>query len=171
VDLYLPPLWFHGMLRNKFTINRRYEGMLYSSDSKVSGRVVIAQPSWICTFHYEYSVASGNTNEWSNPAAYTERVCRSSFIHSFIHSSVSCFIRQMDRFLTRVATVGHTANSPASSTALRAHLFKRLNPLALELDIHSLAHHLCKVWIFYEPRRVTLGNTRHFVEEQTKMVR
>ena len=27
------------------------------------------------------------------------------------------------------------------------------------------------MWIFYEPRRVTLGNTRHFVEEQTKMVR
>jgi len=29
----------------------------------------------------------------------------------------------------------------------------------------SLAHHLCTIWIFYEPRRVTLGNTRHFVEE------
>ena len=29
-----------------------------------------------------------------------------------------------------------------------------INPLALELDIYSLAHHLCKVWIFYEPRRV-----------------
>ena len=39
------------------------------------------------------------------------------------------------------------------------------NPLALELDIYSLAHHLCKMWTFYEPRRVTLGNTRHFVEE------
>jgi len=39
------------------------------------------------------------------------------------------------------------------------------NPLALELDIYSLAHHLCKVWIFYEPRRVTLGNKQHFVEE------
>ena len=38
------------------------------------------------------------------------------------------------------------------------------NPLALELYIYSLAHHLCKMWIFYEPRRVTLGNTRHFVE-------
>jgi len=37
--------------------------------------------------------------------------------------------------------------------------------LALEMDIYSLAHHLCKMWIFYEPRRVTLGNTRHFVEE------
>ena len=36
-----------------------------------------------------------------------------------------------------------------------------LNSLALELDIYSLAHHLCKMWIFYEPRRVTLWNTRH----------
>jgi len=40
-----------------------------------------------------------------------------------------------------------------------------INPLALELDIYILVHHLCKMWIFYEPRRVTLGNTRHFVEE------
>jgi len=39
------------------------------------------------------------------------------------------------------------------------------HPLALELDIYSLAHHLCTMLIFYEPRRVTLGNTRHFVEE------
>ena len=46
-----------------------------------------------------------------------------------------------------------------------------INPLALQLDIYSLAHHLCKLWIYYEPRRVTLGNTRHFVEEWTKMVR
>jgi len=38
------------------------------------------------------------------------------------------------------------------------------NPLALELDNYSLAHHLCKMWIFYEPRRATSGNTRHFVE-------
>ena len=37
--------------------------------------------------------------------------------------------------------------------------------LSLELDIYSSAHHLCKMLIFYEPRRVTLGNTRHFVEE------
>jgi len=40
-----------------------------------------------------------------------------------------------------------------------------LNPLSLELDIYSLAHHLCKMLIFYKPRRVTPGNTRHFVEE------
>jgi len=41
----------------------------------------------------------------------------------------------------------------------------QFNSLALELDIYSLAHHLCKMQIFYEPRRVTLGNTLHFVEE------
>ena len=35
-----------------------------------------------------------------------------------------------------------------------------LNPLALQLDIYSLAHRLCKMWIFYEPRRITWGNTR-----------
>jgi len=46
-----------------------------------------------------------------------------------------------------------------------------VNPLALELNIYSLAHHLCKMWIFYEPRRATLGNTRYFVKEQTKVVR
>ena len=46
-----------------------------------------------------------------------------------------------------------------------------INPLALELDIYSLAQHLCTMWIFYEPRRVTLGDTWHFVEEKTKMVR
>ena len=42
------------------------------------------------------------------------------------------------------------------------HIFL-LNPLALELDIYSLVHRLCKMWIFYEPRGVTLGYTRHFV--------
>jgi len=40
-----------------------------------------------------------------------------------------------------------------------------INPLTLELNIYSLAHHLCEMLIFYEPRRVTLGNTRNFVEE------
>ena len=45
------------------------------------------------------------------------------------------------------------------------------NPSALELDIYSLVHNLCKMLIFYEPRSVTLGNTRHFVEEWTKMAR
>ena len=39
------------------------------------------------------------------------------------------------------------------------------SPLALELGIYSFAHNVCKMWIFYEPRRVILGNTRHIVEE------
>ena len=46
-----------------------------------------------------------------------------------------------------------------------------INPLALELDVYSLSHHLCKLWIFYEPSSLTIGNTRHFVEELTKVVR
>ena len=37
------------------------------------------------------------------------------------------------------------------------------NPLALELDIYSLANHLYKKRIFYEPGSLTLGNTRHLV--------
>jgi len=32
-----------------------------------------------------------------------------------------------------------------------------INPLALELDIYSLAHQLCKMWIFYELSSVKLG--------------
>ena len=34
-----------------------------------------------------------------------------------------------------------------------------LTHLPPKLDIYSLAHHLCKMLVFYEPRRVTLGNT------------
>jgi hypothetical protein len=41
----------------------------------------------------------------------------------------------------------------------------KFNPLALKLDIYSLAQHLGTMSIFYEPRRVTLGNTVHFVKE------
>ena len=53
-----------------------------------------------------------------------------------------------------------TLYSPGLTT-----VYFSLNPLALELDIYSLAHHLCKILIFHEPRWLTLGNTRHFVEE------
>ena len=35
-----------------------------------------------------------------------------------------------------------------------------INPLVLKLEIYSLAHHSCEMWIFYEPRSVTPGNTR-----------
>jgi hypothetical protein len=52
-----------------------------------------------------------------------------------------------------------------TQTHIRETSYRSINPLALELDIYSLAHHLCKMLIFYEPRRVTVGNTRHFVEE------
>ena len=27
------------------------------------------------------------------------------------------------------------------------------NPLALEIEIEIVAHHLCKMWIFYEPKK------------------
>jgi len=50
-------------------------------------------------------------------------------------------------------------------TEIDAHFRALLNPLALELDIYSSAYQLCKMLIFYEPRSVTVGNTRHFVEE------
>jgi len=38
-----------------------------------------------------------------------------------------------------------------------------INPLALELDFYSLAHHLCKMWIFYEPRRVIFFHCSFFI--------
>ena len=37
-----------------------------------------------------------------------------------------------------------------------------INPLALELYIYSLVHHLCNMWIFCEPKNVTLGNKSTF---------
>jgi len=59
-----------------------------------------------------------------------------------------------------IPVYGAYENLVVSSVGLKLY-----NPLALELDIYSLAHNLCKMLIFYEPRRATLGNTRHFVEE------
>ena len=41
-------------------------------------------------------------------------------------------------------------------------LLRYINRLAPDLDIYSLAHHLCKMRIFYEPRSVTLGNNTTF---------
>ena len=75
--------------------------------------------------------------------------------------------------LTQFLSYSHTpaTHSPCvgcmckSVTTLWLYSGVPFNPLALELDIYSLARHLCKTWIFYEPRRGTLGNTRHFVEE------
>jgi hypothetical protein len=63
------------------------------------------------------------------------------------------------------------SHSPCSVLPEGVFVLFKINPLALELDIYSSAHHLCEMWIFYEPRRVTLGNTWQFVEEWTKMVR
>ena len=31
--------------------------------------------------------------------------------------------------------------------------YGHFNTLALELDIEIVAHHLCKMWIFYEPKK------------------
>jgi len=45
-----------------------------------------------------------------------------------------------------------------------------INPLALELDIYILEHHVGKMWIFYEPKKVTWSNTWHFQDEQTEIV-
>ena len=56
-------------------------------------------------------------------------------------------------------------NIQSTSLKLRCTVF---NPLALELDIYSLAHHLYNMLIFYEPRRVTLGYTRHFVRQMVR---
>ena len=55
--------------------------------------------------------------------------------------------------------------SGSHSSFAASWVLQDINPLELKLHIYSLAHHLCKMWIFYEPRRVTLGNKRHFVEE------
>ena len=42
---------------------------------------------------------------------------------------------------------------------------RNINPLALELDAQIVVHHLSKMWLFYEPKKATLWNTRYSVEE------
>ena len=86
-------------------------------------------------------------------------------------STLECFSHKMKAtpsFGMPVATepTTHTRLGPSH----RVHQTARMefNLLALELDIYSLEHHLCKMWIFYETRRVTLGNTRHFVERNKR---
>jgi len=66
------------------------------------------------------------------------------------------------RSFTKHITAEVTSWTPIRKVKIRQSLF---NPFALQMNIYSLAHHLCTMWIFYEPRRVTLGNTRHFVGE------
>ena len=85
---------------------------------------------------------------------YTESIMRPSKVCR----GVLWRIKQSSRLLR--ATMSLWASVPRCWEA--SYCF---NPLAPEMDNHSLAHHLCTILIFYEPRRVTLGNTRHFVEE------
>ena len=44
------------------------------------------------------------------------------------------------------------------------------NLLAVDLDIYVFVHPLCKMWIFYEPNKTTLWNTKHFVEGKMGIV-
>jgi len=90
--------------------------------------------------------------------------------HSHTVYAISRFRRQSDENCALL--VCYSASGANSLSTLRDNLLAPFsneswpfNPLALKLNIYSLAHHLCKMWIFYEPRSVTLGNTRHFVEE------
>ena len=62
-----------------------------------------------------------------------------------------------DFFLTFVVNCNRFVIPALTSLSFQHRI--QINPLALEMDIYSLAHHLCKMWIFYEPRMVTLGNT------------
>jgi hypothetical protein len=95
-------------------------------------------------------LASNSTHGSSHPCSrkYSVSTCYASKIKN-------SYLRNKCRYMQK-----HT-----SSTCNNALHDLTFNPLALELGIYSLAHHLCKMWIFYEPRRITLGNTRHFVEE------
>ena len=82
---------------------------------------------------------------------------RGSSMGSIIQQAVMCKLhlcRTSPEFASRVC---HDTTVPSLNT--------NINHLALELNIHSSAHHLCKILIFHKPRRVTLGKTRHFVEE------
>jgi len=75
------------------------------------------------------------------------------FCIAVLNLSFNAFVRFVQRSQT---------STPYFLEHSRMNLF---NPLVLELDIYSLAHHLCKMLILYEPRKLKLGNTRHFVEE------
>ena len=76
-------------------------------------------------------------------------------------SAIRIYTKKYIYIYYSVTSTRQSYQSSKHSSKLRMYL----NPLALELDIYSLAHHFCKMWIFYEPRRVTLGNTRYSVEE------
>ena len=57
-----------------------------------------------------------------------------------------------------------TSRSPQWSLSLRFPHQDPIHPLSSPIRA-TFPDHLCKMWIFYEPRWVTLGNTRHFVDE------
>jgi hypothetical protein len=74
-------------------------------------------------------------------------------------------LNKKNHSLTKTTATQNIAYVPGHILEANKLRYGSFNPLALELDIYSLAHHLCKILIFYEPRSVTLGNARHFVEE------
>ena len=111
------------------------------------------------------------TSDETNRMAVVLFVCHCYFISNATSWYLLCFsvIVTFKSWVNGITTWVNVASLFVQSTSSMADLVKVkaffFNPLALELDIYSLAHLLCKMWIFYEPRRITLGNTRHFVEE------
>jgi hypothetical protein len=90
--------------------------------------------------------------------------CRYTYAPQFLKLHILQVIRH--RFLFFLFILSWNRNFILLCLILKYCFIKKsINPLALELDIYSLAHHLCKMWIFYELRRAILGNTRHFVEQ------
>jgi len=56
--------------------------------------------------------------------------------------------RNMEATVARERAVFHFVTSSSQATIvspLKWNTLRLFNPLALELDIHSLAHHLCKM--------------------------
>ena len=107
------------------------------------------------------------TSQWVNSALKNPRV--QHYSHSYLAQKHTCIV--LRTWQTAVAnccgklkeqeTVTNFFFIPkvlCSNPVL--HIVHRqthriINPLALQLDIYSLAQLLCKMWIFYEPRRIT----------------
>jgi len=64
-----------------------------------------------------------------------------------LRNVVTCDQLRKKHYLCIESVVKHRVSSDFSTTLY-------INPLALDLDIYSSAHHLCEMWLFYEPRRV-----------------
>jgi hypothetical protein len=59
-----------------------------------------------------------------------------------------------------------TGNSSACSLQASGKISStKFNLLAPEFYIYILAHHICKIWIVREPKKVALWNKRHFEEK------